>query len=84
MTPSSSSNVGTSGGYSVYTDRDTFYTALAEFTKDGDNADFQSDIVYNDDGEIEVGSSLCDYTVPSIHECRTAFHSVYMLPSLYT
>lgn len=49
-----SGSVGTSGGYAVYEDRQTFYTALAEFVEDGVNARFQSDLVYNDDGEIEA------------------------------
>ncbi|CAM9351148.1 unnamed protein product, partial [Laminaria digitata] len=52
-----SANVGTSGGYPVYDDRDTFYTALAAFTADEDNARFVSDIVYNDDGDIEASPS---------------------------
>lgn len=50
--------MGTSGGYPVYNDRGTFYTALTEFTADGANARFQSDIVYTDDGEIEASSAL--------------------------
>lgn len=49
-----SANVGTSGGHAVYDDRDTFYPALAEFTEEGDNVRFLSDIVYADDGEIEI------------------------------
>lgn len=49
-----SANVDTSGKYPVYNDRGTFYTALMEFTEDGDNARFLSDISFNDDGEIEV------------------------------
>ncbi|CBN79522.1 similar to Patched domain-containing protein 3 [Ectocarpus siliculosus] len=49
-----STNVGTSGGYPVYEDRDTFYTALAEFTQDGDNSRFLSDFVYKTDGTIEI------------------------------
>lgn len=52
-----SGNVGTSGGYPVYEDRDTFYTALAAFTEDEDNVRFVSNIVYNDDGEIEASAS---------------------------
>ena len=51
-----STNVGTSGGYPVYDDRDTFYTALAAFTADEDNVRFVSDIVYNDDGLIEASA----------------------------
>lgn len=57
MYVATSTNVGTSGGYPVYVDRDTFYTALAAFTADEDNVRFLSDIVYNDDGRIEASSS---------------------------
>ena len=46
--------MGTLGDYYVYEDRDTFYTALANFTADGDNGRFVSDIIYNDDGQIQV------------------------------
>ena len=49
-----SANVGSSGGYPVYEDRDTFYTALSEFIQDGENARFQSDLVFKDDETIEV------------------------------
>lgn len=49
-----SANVGTSGGYSVYDDRTTFYAALAAFLEDGDNSRFVSDIVYTGDEEIKV------------------------------
>lgn len=51
--------MGTSGGYPVYEDRDTFYTALADFVVDGDNTRFQDDIVYKDDGEIEASWLRC-------------------------
>lgn len=51
-----SANVGTSGGYQVYDDRDTFYAALVNFTEDEANVRFASNIVYNDDGEIEASS----------------------------
>ena len=46
--------MGTSGGYSVYDDRATFNTAVAEFVQDGENARFESDVVFNDDGTILV------------------------------
>lgn len=52
--PRFSSNVGTSGGYAVYEDRATFYTALSEFVEDGENARFLSDVVFNEDGTILV------------------------------
>lgn len=55
-----SANVGTSGGYPVYEDRDTFYTALAAFTDDEDNVRFVSNIVYDDDGQIEASASRTD------------------------
>eukprot|EP00904_Undaria_pinnatifida_P008217 jgi/Undpi1/4525/HiC_scaffold_18.g07879.m1 len=51
------SNVGTLGDYYVYEDRDTFYTALANFTADGENGRFVSDIIYNDDGRIQISRS---------------------------
>ena len=54
MFTAASANVGTSGRHSVYEDRETFYPALAAFTEDEDNVRFLSDIVYNDDGEIEA------------------------------
>lgn len=50
--------MGTLGDYYVYEDRDTFYTALANFTADGDNGRFVSDIIYNDDGQIQVRSLI--------------------------
>eukprot|EP00903_Cladosiphon_okamuranus_P022061 g20288.t1 len=49
-----SANVGASGGYPVYDDQATFYTALSEFTEDGENARFLSDLVFNDDGTILI------------------------------
>lgn len=39
----------------MYADRDTFYEALGEFTEDGANRRFQSDIMYAADDTIEVG-----------------------------
>ena len=54
---SCSANVGTSGGYQVYDDPATFYTALSEFTEDGVNARFLSDVIFDDDGTIKA--SLC-------------------------
>lgn len=73
-----SANVGTSGGYPVYEDRDTFYTALTAFTDDADNVRFVSNIVYDDDGEIEISRSelflvdLVDTTnnVDALHDTR--------------
>lgn len=38
----------------MYEDRETFYTALAEFTGDADNGRFATDLVYNDDAVLEV------------------------------
>eukprot|EP00903_Cladosiphon_okamuranus_P015713 g14505.t1 len=52
-----SANVGTSGGYPVYDDPATFYTALSEFTEDGENARFLSDLVFNDDGTILISQT---------------------------
>lgn len=47
--------MGTYDGYFVYTDRDTFYEALGDFTHDGDNERFLADIVYAEDNStIEV------------------------------
>ena len=60
-----SANVGTSGGYGVYDDREPFYPALTEFVEEGDNVRFLSDIVYMDDGEIEVSVRvLCFRDLP--------------------
>ncbi|CAN0119730.1 unnamed protein product, partial [Pylaiella littoralis] len=53
-----SANLGTSGGYPVYEDRATFYTALSQFTQDGDNARFESDLVYDTGGNIEASKTL--------------------------
>lgn len=47
-------------GYYVYADQDTFYEALANFTKEGENSRFLSDIVYADDNTIEVPDSGTD------------------------
>eukprot|EP00752_Nemacystus_decipiens_P008590 g7670.t1 len=52
-----STNVGMSGDYMVYNDRATFYSAVAEFVVDGDNARFESDVVFNDDGTILISRS---------------------------
>ncbi|CBJ26527.1 conserved unknown protein [Ectocarpus siliculosus] len=52
-----SANVGTSGGYPVYDDRDTFYTALSAFLEDEDNARFLEDVVFDDDGLIKISRS---------------------------
>ncbi|CAM9128130.1 unnamed protein product [Ectocarpus sp. 8 AP-2014] len=52
-----SANVGTSGGYVVYEDRATFYTALSAFAEDGANARFLEDVVFNDDGTIKISRS---------------------------
>ncbi|CAM9850692.1 unnamed protein product, partial [Ectocarpus sp. 12 AP-2014] len=49
-----SANVGTSGGYPVYDDRDTFYTALSAFLADEDNARFLEDVVFDDEGLIKI------------------------------
>lgn len=49
-----STHVGTSGGFPVYDDPDTFYTALSEFTQDGANSRFASGIIYETDGTIAV------------------------------
>ncbi|CAM9869255.1 unnamed protein product, partial [Ectocarpus sp. 12 AP-2014] len=52
-----SANVGSSGGYAVYEDRATFYTALFAFTEDGANARFLEDVTFNDDGTIKISRS---------------------------
>ncbi|CAM9414497.1 unnamed protein product, partial [Hapterophycus canaliculatus] len=52
-----SANVGMSGGYPVYGDPDTFYTALSEFTAEDENAGFLSDVIFNDNGTIEISRS---------------------------
>ncbi|CBJ26537.1 conserved unknown protein [Ectocarpus siliculosus] len=52
-----SANVGTSGGYPVYDDRDTFYTALSAFLADEDNARFLTDVIFDDDGLIKISRS---------------------------
>eukprot|EP00752_Nemacystus_decipiens_P004731 g4312.t1 len=60
-----SANVGTSGGYQVYDDPATFYTALSEFTEDGVNARFLADVIFDDDGTIKIcrsGMFLVDQT----------------------
>lgn len=46
----------------MYTDRDTFYTALTTFTEDGDNARFLGDLVFTEAGTIEVWSERSDYS----------------------
>lgn len=40
----------------MYDDRETFYAAVAEFVEDGDNARFDADVVFNDDGTILVSN----------------------------
>ncbi len=50
--------MGTSGGYPVYEDSATFYTAVSEFVQDGENAWFQSDVVFKDDGTIEASHKI--------------------------
>ncbi|CAN0269125.1 unnamed protein product, partial [Ascophyllum nodosum] len=50
-------NLGTSGGYQVYEDRDTFYPAVGDFLEDGDNQRFQDDIVFKSDGSVEISRS---------------------------
>ncbi|CBJ26534.1 conserved unknown protein [Ectocarpus siliculosus] len=52
-----SANIGTSGGYPVYDDRDTFYTALSAFLADEDNARFLADVVFDDEGIIKISRS---------------------------
>ncbi|CAM9737467.1 unnamed protein product [Ectocarpus sp. 13 AM-2016] len=52
-----SANVGTSAGYPVYDDRDTFYTALSAFLEDEDNARFLADVVFDDEGLIKKSRS---------------------------
>ncbi|CAM9899558.1 unnamed protein product, partial [Ectocarpus sp. 12 AP-2014] len=52
-----SANVGTSGSYSVYDDRDTFYIALSAFLEDEDNARFLADVVFDDEGLIKISRS---------------------------
>ncbi|CAN0008284.1 unnamed protein product [Ectocarpus sp. 12 AP-2014] len=52
-----SANVGTSGSYPVYDDRDTFYTALSAFLEDEDNARFLADVVFDDEGLIKISRS---------------------------
>ncbi|CAM9835466.1 unnamed protein product [Ectocarpus sp. 12 AP-2014] len=49
-----SANVATSGGYPVYDDRDTFYTALSAFLEDEDNGRFLEDVVFDDEGLIKI------------------------------
>ncbi|CAM9459401.1 unnamed protein product [Scytosiphon promiscuus] len=49
-----SANVGTSGGFSVYDDPATFYTALSEFTAEEVNARFLTDVIFDDDGTIKI------------------------------
>eukprot|EP00752_Nemacystus_decipiens_P003669 g3381.t1 len=49
-----STHMGASGGFPVYDDPDTFYTALSAFTQDGDNSRFESEIVYDTDGTIAI------------------------------
>lgn len=49
-----SNNVGMVETFYVYAHRDTFYEALAKFTRDGENARFLSDLVFAEDGTIEV------------------------------
>ncbi|CAM9391119.1 unnamed protein product [Ectocarpus sp. 12 AP-2014] len=52
-----SANVGSSGGYQVYDDRDTFYTALSAFLADEDNARFLTDVIFDDEGLIKISRS---------------------------
>eukprot|EP00903_Cladosiphon_okamuranus_P010290 g9741.t1 len=49
-----STHVSASGGFPVYDDPNTFYTALSDFTRDGDNSRFDSEIVYEADGTIAI------------------------------
>lgn len=49
-----STHVGASGGFPVYADPNTFYAALSEFSQDGANSRFESEIVYEPDGTIAV------------------------------
>ncbi|CAM9459613.1 unnamed protein product, partial [Scytosiphon promiscuus] len=49
-----SANVGMSDGYPVYDDPDTFYTALSEFMEEDDSATYLSDVIFNDEGTIEI------------------------------
>lgn len=51
-----STHVSASGGFPVYDDPNTFYAALSEFTQDGDNSRFESDIIYEEDGTIAVST----------------------------
>eukprot|EP00752_Nemacystus_decipiens_P014689 g13085.t1 len=55
--PEYSANVGVVYGYRVYEDRPTFYTALGDFLEDDNNERFQSDIAFDDNGEIEMSFS---------------------------
>lgn len=47
-------NVATSGGYTVYVDPNTFYTALSEFMEEDENAGYLSDVIFSEDGTIKV------------------------------
>ncbi|CAM9359667.1 unnamed protein product, partial [Ectocarpus fasciculatus] len=52
-----SANVGTSGGYPVYDDRNSFYTALSAFLEDEDNARFLTEVIFDDEGLIKISRS---------------------------
>ncbi|CAM9214551.1 unnamed protein product [Choristocarpus tenellus] len=52
-----SANIGMPGDYPVYTDKISFYTALAAFLTDGENSRFKGDIVFAVDGAIEISRS---------------------------
>lgn len=49
-----SNNFGTVGDFYESARRDTFYQALTKFTQDGENVRFLSNLVFAEDGTIEV------------------------------
>ena len=60
--------MGISGGYSVYKDPDTFYTALADFLGDDSNARFESDVVY-EEGDDFIKVVLSYYVCVCVCVC---------------
>lgn len=61
-----SASVGTSEGYSVFSDSTVFYAAVAEFVQDEDYDYFQDDIVFQSDGSIEVGYGKGNLSGPAL------------------
>ncbi|CAM9925752.1 unnamed protein product [Choristocarpus tenellus] len=83
-----SASIDTTGTYPVHTDPGSFYTALSAFQADVTNARFDGDVVFAEDGTIEISRSnmflldlgSADKSVKAINSVRDVVDNTDLSP----